>query len=131
MTVYHSLQSVLSLVVVAVAAVMSQQVIAADNKADVIVYGATPGGVCAAIGAAREGADVILLEPTDHVGGLNTGGLSHSDSNQCDRSTVMGLFDEWHPRIEQDYASRGIALPYKVSVKNHAIWTYEPHVAAG
>ena len=130
MTHYRSLQSVLSLVVVAVAAVMSQQVAAADNKADVIVYGSTPGGVCAAIGAAREGADVILLERTDHVGGLNTGGLSHSDSNQCDRSTVMGLFDEWHRRIEQDYASRGITLPYKVSVKNHAIWTYEPHVAA-
>ena len=124
------MQSVLSVVAIAVAAVMSQQAVAADNKADVIVYGSTPGGVCAAIGAAREGADVILLEPTDHVGGLNTGGLSHSDSNQCDRSTVMGLFDEWHRRIEQDYAARGITLPYKVSVKNHAIWTYEPHVAA-
>ena len=100
------------------------------TKADVIVYGATPGGVCAAIAAAREGVSVILLEPTDHVGGLNTGGLSHSDSNQCDRSTVMGLFDEWHTRIEKDYESRGIKLPYQVSVKDHAIWTYEPHVAA-
>lgn len=113
-----------------VVAVMSQPEVAANNQADVIVYGSTPGGVCAAIGAAREGADVILLEPTDHIGGLNTGGLSHSDSNQCDRRTVMGLFDEWHRRIEQDYASRGVALPYKVSVKDHAIWTYEPHVAA-
>ncbi len=130
MTHNRSLQSVLSLVTIAVAGVMSQQAVAADNKADVIVYGSTPGGVCAAIAAAREGADVILLEATDHVGGLNTGGLSHSDSNQCDRSTVVGLFDEWHRRIEQDYASRGITLPYKVSVKNHAIWTYEPHVAA-
>ena len=101
----------------------------AANEADVIVYGATPGGYCAAIAAAREGASVILLEPTDHVGGVNTGGLSHSDSNQCDRSTVMGLFDEWHTRIEQDYADRGIKLPYTVGVKDHAIWTYEPHVA--
>jgi hypothetical protein len=100
------------------------------TKADVVVYGSTPGGVCAAIGAAREGVSVILLEPTDHVGGLNTGGLSHSDSNQCDRRTVMGLFDEWHTRIEKDYESRGIKLPYKVSVKDHAVWTYEPHVAA-
>ena len=49
----------------------------AENKADVIVYGSTPGGFCAAIAAAREGASVILLEPTDHVGALNTGGLSH------------------------------------------------------
>jgi len=102
----------------------------AETVADVVVYGATPGGYCAAIAAAREGASVILLEPTDHVGAVNTGGLSHSDSNQCDRSTLMGLFDEWHTRIEQDYTSRGIKLPYSVSVKDHAIWTYEPHVAA-
>ncbi len=102
----------------------------AATKADVIVYGATPGGFCAAIAAAREGASVILLEPTDHVGGVNTGGLSFSDSNQTVRSTVMGLFDEWHARIEKDYASRGIKLPYSVSVKDQAKWTYEPHVAS-
>jgi hypothetical protein len=102
----------------------------AADEADVIVYGSTPGGFCAAIAAAREGASVILLEPTDHVGGVNTGGLSFSDSNQTVRSTVMGLFDEWHTRIEQDYAARGVKLPYKVSVKDHAHWTYEPHVAA-
>lgn len=68
----------------------------AETKADVVVYGSTPGGFCAAIAAAREGASVILLEPTDHVGAMNTGGLSHCDSNQMVRSTIIGLFDEWH-----------------------------------
>lgn len=102
----------------------------AAEAADVIVYGSTPGGFCAAIAAAREGASVILLEPTNHVGGVNTGGLSFSDSNQTVRSTEMGLFDEWHTRIEKDYESRGVQLPYKVSVKDQAKWTYEPHVAA-
>ena len=98
-------------------------------EADVIVYGSTPGGFCAAIAAAREGASVILLEPTDHVGGVNTGGLCFSDSNQTVRSTVMGLFEEWHTRIEADYTARGIKLPYKVSEKDQKHWTYEPHVA--
>lgn len=102
----------------------------AATEADVIVYGATPGGFCAAIAAAREGASVILLEPTAHVGGVNTGGLCFSDSNQTVRSTVMGLFDEWHTRVEKDYQQRGVELPYKVSVKDHTHWTYEPHVAA-
>ncbi len=96
---------------------------------DVVVYGSTPGGFCAAIAAAREGASVILLEPTDHVGGVNTGGLSFSDSNQTVRSTVMGLFDEWQTRIEADYTSRGITLPYRVSEKDQKHWTYEPSVA--
>lgn len=98
-------------------------------EADVIVYGSTPGGFCAAIAAAREGASVILLEPTDHVGGVNTGGLCFSDSNQTVRRTVMGLFDEWHMRIEGDYTARGIKLPYNVSEKDQKHWTYEPGVA--
>ncbi|MEZ5387284.1 MAG: FAD-dependent oxidoreductase [Prosthecobacter sp.] len=102
----------------------------AAMEADVIVYGATPGGFCAAIAAAREGSSVILLEPTAHVGGVNTGGLCFSDSNQTVRSTVMGLFDEWHARVEKDYQQRGVKLPYEVSVKDHTHWTYEPHVAA-
>jgi hypothetical protein len=103
---------------------------AAVLSADVIVYGSTPGGFCAATAAAREGASVILIEPTEHVGGVNTGGLSFSDSNQTVRQTVLGLFEEWHLRIEKDYQQRGITLPYKVSVKDHTHWTYEPKVAA-
>ncbi len=101
----------------------------AQNTADVIVYGSTPGGFCAAIAAAREGATVILLEPTEHVGGLSTGGLSHCDSNQMMRETLMGLFDEWHQRIAKDYRDRGLALPYDPNRKDNARWTFEPHVA--
>jgi flavin-dependent dehydrogenase len=100
-----------------------------QHSADVIVYGSTPGGFCAAIAAAREGASVILLEPTDHVGGLNTGGLSHCDSNQMRRETLMGLFDEWHRRVVKDYTERTLPAPYDVSLKDTATWTYEPHVA--
>jgi hypothetical protein len=101
----------------------------AQDEADVIVYGSSPGGFCAAIAAAREGAKVILLEPTDHVGGLSTGGLSHCDSNQMVRSTLMGLFDEWHRRVVEDYADRGLPAPYDPTLKDQARWTFEPHVA--
>jgi hypothetical protein len=101
----------------------------AAHTADVIVYGSTPGGFCAAIAAAREGAKVILLEPTSHVGGLNTGGLSHCDSNQMVRATLMGLFDEWHTRVVKDYTGRGLPAPYDPKLKNQALWTFEPHVA--
>ena len=100
-----------------------------DARADVLVYGSTPGGFCAAIAAARTGASVVLLEPTDHVGGLSTGGLSHCDSNQMARGTVMGLFDEWHTRIVKDYTDRGLPAPYNPAVKDQAKWTFEPHVA--
>ena len=97
--------------------------------ADVVVYGATPGGFCAAIAAAREGCSVVLLEPSDHVGGLSTGGLSHCDSNQMVRSTLRGLFEEWHKRVVKDYTDRGLETPYDPTRKDQARWTFEPHVA--
>jgi len=103
---------------------------AAAASADVIVYGGTPAGVCAAIGAAREGASVTLVEPTAHLGGVNTGGLCFSDSNQMVREALRGLFEEFHQRIEDDYTKRGVSLPYSVAVKDTRPWTYEPHVAA-
>ena len=96
---------------------------------DVVVYGATPAGVCAAIGAAREGSRVALVEPTALIGGVNSGGLSHSDSNQTVRSTLKGLFEEFHQRIEKDYSERNQKLNYSVAVKDSTRWTYEPQVA--
>jgi len=96
---------------------------------DVVVYGATPAGVCAATAAARAGASVAVVEPMGFVGGMMASGLSFSDSNQCDRRTLRGLFEEVHRRIEADYQRRGVTLPYDVSVKDHRPWTYEPHVA--
>jgi hypothetical protein len=102
---------------------------AKDLQADVIVYGATPAGVCAAVGAAREGVTVALVEPSQLIGGVNSGGLCFSDSNQTVRAALRGLFEEFHQRIEDDYTQRGVKLNYTVAEKNQKTWTYEPHVA--
>lgn len=48
-----------------------------------IVYGSTPVGFCAAIAAAREGAKVNLFEPTEHIGGISTGGRSRLSPAGC------------------------------------------------
>lgn len=127
MPVITPIRSLLLATVILVASVGNT---ATGNEADVIVYGSTPGGFCAAIAAAREGASVILLEPTDHIGAMSTGGLSHCDSNQMVRSTLMGLFDEWHMRIVKDYTDRGLQSPYDPTKKNQSRWVFEPHVAA-
>ena len=42
---------------------------------DVIVVGGGPGGIAAAVSAARGGARTILLERYGHLGGMATGGL--------------------------------------------------------
>ena len=44
-------------------------------EADVIVAGGGPGGVCAAVGAAKEGASVLLIERYGFLGGMATAGL--------------------------------------------------------
>lgn len=49
------------------------------ESVDVVVYGATPGGIAAALAAAKGGASVLLVEPSIRIGGLTTNGLSHPD----------------------------------------------------
>ncbi len=63
--------------------------------ADVCVYGGTPGGITAAISAAKEGASVVLLEQTRHVGGLSTSGLNRDEGNHLDRKTLGGLGEQF------------------------------------
>lgn len=65
------------------------------NHYDVVVYGGTPGGVTSAIAAAREGASVVLLEQTSHVGGLSTSGLNRDEGEHMDRTTLGGLSDQF------------------------------------
>jgi hypothetical protein len=47
---------------------------------DVVVASATPGGIAAAIRAAREGMRVLLVEPTAHVGGMWASGVQIFDT---------------------------------------------------
>ncbi|MFT4093762.1 MAG: FAD-dependent oxidoreductase [Niabella sp.] len=96
---------------------------------DVVVYGATPAGITAAVAAAREGKSVVIIEPLGIAGGMMSGGLSFSDSNQMFREKLGGLFEEFHQRVEKVYADRGVTLPYRVREKDTRHWTYEPHVA--
>src|SRR5690606_30731931 len=49
------------------------------SEYDVVVYSATPCGLAAAMAAADDGQEVLLIEPTMRIGGLTTNGLSHTD----------------------------------------------------
>lgn len=73
----------------------SGHLIGSTKNYDVVVYGGTPGGITAAISASREGASVILLEQTNHVGGLSTSGLNRDEGNHMLRDTLGGLSDKF------------------------------------
>ncbi|WP_304064421.1 FAD-dependent oxidoreductase [Pedobacter glucosidilyticus] len=71
------------------------------QKTDVVIYGATASGVMAAIAAAKEGVKVTLVEPGNHIGGMLTGGLSHTDYG--DRTVIGGLAAEFYQKVADYY----------------------------
>ena len=50
------------------------------RKYDVVVAGATPGGIAMAVRAAREGLEVLLVTHSEHLGGMLAEGLSVWDT---------------------------------------------------
>lgn len=87
----------------------------AEGSYDVLVYGATAGGVMAAVAASREGARVVILEPGKHLGGMVSGGLGATDAGNP--SAIGGITREYFDRIGKVYGTDGPA------------WQHEPHVA--
>jgi hypothetical protein len=72
--------------------------LSAGQDFDVVVYGATPAGVMAAVAAARQGLSVALLEPTAHLGGI--GGLPLEFYWRAGRYYEMDRHGQevaWHP----------------------------------
>ncbi len=78
---------------------------AVAESCDVAVYGGVPCGIAAAVAAAREGADVILIEPTRHVGGLNTSGICTAETEHMLKWTFGGIALEFYQRLGQRYGS--------------------------
>jgi hypothetical protein len=74
------------------------------QRADVIIIGATPAGIAAAVAAARMGATIILIEETRHVGGIISGGLTNADVGKP--GADGGSFDEYRSRLRQHYATK-------------------------
>jgi hypothetical protein len=88
----------------------------AIREQEVVVYGATSAGVCAAVAAAEAGAQTLLIEPGWHVGGMTSGGLGYTDVG--DLRVLGGMAT----RLRND-----IAAHYGVAPGHFA--GPEPHVA--
>jgi len=67
----------------------------------IVVFGATPAGICAAIAAAREGRTVSLVEPGYRIGGMMSGGLGATD--MANTLTVGGLAAEFFKAVYDFY----------------------------
>ncbi len=93
---------------------------------DVVIYGGTPGGIAAAIAAARQGRSVTLVESHDHIGGMVTSGLGKSDVET--RAMIGGLFVEFTKRVQRTYVEHYGAESENVKLCHDGYYS-EPSVA--
>lgn len=73
-------------------------------KYDVVILGATPCGIAAALSAGQAGKSVLLIEPTSQPGGLVTNGLSHPDFHSFDALT--GAYRDFADQVLAYYAEK-------------------------
>ncbi|MSU49649.1 MAG: FAD-dependent oxidoreductase [Opitutus sp.] len=106
---------------------------AGSDRPDVVIYGATPGGIVTAVGAAREGLRVTLIHHHAHLGGMMSNGLGVLDTIYDGKRAP--LFDEVCARMAEHYRKKfGADSPqYRTSTWSPRGDTrrpmYEPHVA--
>lgn len=81
---------------------------------DMCVYGSTSAGVVAAYSAAQCGKSVVLIEPTEHVGGMTTGGLGFTDIGN--KQVIKGVAKEFYRKVGRHYGRL-------------EQWIFEPSVA--
>lgn len=107
-----------------------------DKEYDVVIYGGTSAGISAAIQCSRMNKSVLLIETTNRIGGLTTGGLGATDIGS--KIAIGGISREFYQNVKKYYEdSNNWLLQDKTdysesrnSDKNdQAMWTFEPSVA--
>ncbi len=99
----HSLPMLAALIALTAYLAWAEALQAEPTRADVVVYGATPAGIAAAVAAERAGASVVLLEHGARIGGMMASGLGHTDVG--DKRTIGGFAAEVFHRISEKYGA--------------------------
>ncbi len=98
----------------------------AANSYDVVILGGTPGGIAAAVTAARLGRSVALVEYHSRFGGMSASGLGKSDIEH--RELIQGFFREFVDRVRDHYVKTYGADSENVKLCRDGYF-YEPSLA--
>lgn len=99
----------------------------AQTNYDLVIVGGNPGGIMAAISAARLGKTSVILERTAHIGGLPANGLGATDI--ATRAATTGLFREFVDRVKKHYVDTYGASSEQVKLCSDG-YHFEPSVGA-
>jgi len=102
--------------------VLTYSVIAADLRTDVCVVGGGSGGVAAALAAAREGAEVVLVEKLPFLGGTSTAGLVSLWGGTPADTTAREIYDALKLKGAAGVTRRFGKVPYHC-------WSIDPALA--
>ncbi|HKL32151.1 MAG TPA: FAD-dependent oxidoreductase [Tangfeifania sp.] len=105
---------------------------------DIVIYGGTSAGIAAAIQSSRMGKSVVIIEPTNRIGGLTTGGLGQTDIGN--KQAIGGISREFYQNIKKYYdnpenwiwqtkAEYRDGGQTRTSEGEDAMWTFEPSAA--
>jgi len=76
-------------------------------SAKVVVFGATPAGISAAVAATRMGQTAVVIEPTRFVGGMMSGGLTKTDIGPRGHEILGGFAREFLERLRSIHLASG------------------------
>jgi hypothetical protein len=102
---------------------------------DIVIYGGTSAGISAAIQSSRMGKSVVIIEPTQRIGGLTTGGLGATDIGN--KQTIGGISREFYQNIRKYYndpanwnwQKHDEYVEGRNTGNEDAMWTFEPSAA--
>lgn len=83
-------------------------------QTDICIYGGTSAGVISAVSADRLGKKTLIIEPSNHLGGLSVGGLGETDIGN--KYAVTGISRDFYRELGKYYGE-------------FEMWKFEPHVA--
>jgi hypothetical protein len=82
---------------------------------DIVIYGGTAAAITAAVQAKLMGKSAVVIEPSQRIGGLTSGGLGDTDVGMT--QAIGGLSLEFYQRVARKYS------------QDDARWLFEPKVA--
>lgn len=83
-------------------------------ETDICIYGGTSAGIVSAVSADRLGKKALIIEPSNYIGGLSTGGLGKTDIGN--KFAVTGIARDFYRQLGTHYGK-------------FEMWEFEPHVA--